>query len=139
MAEVQTDRPHLIDELDSGSVLADFADRNHAHRFTDQELHVVEDDMQLAVVAGVEKCYRTALLASQKFIAEKTHEDPRADATGADDDLVRQGMLLIVFGRPPQRSVGSHRASASNMSSVMLRISSSERSELVSRSIAIAA
>jgi hypothetical protein len=71
-----------------GRIIADLAHRQRLEVAAHQALHIVADDVQLAVVAAVEKFSSATFLAAERVIAAQCKKCAGADATGADHDIV---------------------------------------------------
>ena len=69
------------------------ADGKHLEAVSQQHLHVVTNDVQLAVVSLVEEAAAAALLAAQGVIALEQEEAAGADSPGSDESLIPQGSV----------------------------------------------
>ena len=82
---------HFLHQPASGRIVADSAHRQGFEIPAHQALHIVADDMQLAVVAAVEELPAPALLAAERVVSTQREEGSGADASGADHGIVFSG------------------------------------------------
>ena len=100
MAQVHPGLLHLLQKPAPRVVIAHLTDGKNGEAWSPADLDIVRDDVQLAVIAAIQKAPAAALLAPQRVVAVQSEEDARADAAGADQRAVAAAADVHAQRRP---------------------------------------